>query len=213
MTILYTVNPLLSPPGGLFISSPFEAGLIERGGLFNLETMMDRYQYFIKNQNTKWKSSSTRSFRSCSRRSESNPNFQLVNRPSRISPHQVLTVVIDYYLLVKNNQGQGGGGALIQREVINFLPLKRGAFQREEAYLSGGLNRGVKVCKTSQKCKFCQQSFYRKIVEIILVMTNHAKLCQTIYQSLLRSSLLHSRFQCRHATLGRSDTKNSCVAA
>ena len=49
MTILYTVNPLLSPPGGLFISSPFEAGLIERGGLINLETMMDRYQYFIKN--------------------------------------------------------------------------------------------------------------------------------------------------------------------
>ena len=41
-----TVNPLLSPPGGLFISSPFEGGLIEtgglfeRGGLFNLETTM-----------------------------------------------------------------------------------------------------------------------------------------------------------------------------
>ena len=35
-----TVNPLLSPPGGLFISSPFEAGgLFERGagGFFILE--------------------------------------------------------------------------------------------------------------------------------------------------------------------------------
>ena len=41
--ILSTVNPLLSPPGGLFISSPFEVGgsLIETGGgLFNLETTM-----------------------------------------------------------------------------------------------------------------------------------------------------------------------------
>ena len=36
------VNPLLSTPGGLFISSPFEGGdLIESGGgLFNLETTM-----------------------------------------------------------------------------------------------------------------------------------------------------------------------------
>ena len=29
-----TVNPLLSPPGGLFIPSPFEGGLIKTGGLF-----------------------------------------------------------------------------------------------------------------------------------------------------------------------------------
>ena len=36
-----TVNPLLSPPGCLFISSPFEGGgLIETGGLFNLQTTM-----------------------------------------------------------------------------------------------------------------------------------------------------------------------------
>ena len=36
----YTINPLFSPPGGLFTSSPFEAGgggLIETGGLFILE--------------------------------------------------------------------------------------------------------------------------------------------------------------------------------
>ena len=33
-----TVNPLLSPAGGLFFSNTFEGGggLIERGGLFNL---------------------------------------------------------------------------------------------------------------------------------------------------------------------------------
>ena len=40
-----TVNPLLSPPRGLFILSPFEVGggggdLIETEGLFNLETTM-----------------------------------------------------------------------------------------------------------------------------------------------------------------------------
>ena len=41
--IILTVNPLLSPPGGLFFPSTFEGGLNregwglkERGGLFNL---------------------------------------------------------------------------------------------------------------------------------------------------------------------------------
>ena len=41
--VKYTVNPLLSPPGGLFFSSIFEGGgfnreggLKEKGGLFNL---------------------------------------------------------------------------------------------------------------------------------------------------------------------------------
>ena len=39
LQLLYnTVNPLLSPPGGLFFSSTFEAGLNREGGggLFNL---------------------------------------------------------------------------------------------------------------------------------------------------------------------------------
>ena len=36
-----TVNPLFSPPGALFISSPFVGvDLIETGGLFNLKTTM-----------------------------------------------------------------------------------------------------------------------------------------------------------------------------
>ena len=48
--LLHTINPLLSPPGGVFISSPFggggggglidTGGLFEKGGLFNLETTM-----------------------------------------------------------------------------------------------------------------------------------------------------------------------------
>ena len=44
----FTINPLLSPPGGLFIWSPFEGGglngdeglIREGGGLYNLETTM-----------------------------------------------------------------------------------------------------------------------------------------------------------------------------
>ena len=39
---VYIVNPLLSPPGGLFISNTFEKGGLNRdgGGLFNLAKMM-----------------------------------------------------------------------------------------------------------------------------------------------------------------------------
>ena len=29
----------------------------------------------------------------CSRESKTNPNFQLVNKPSRISPHEVLVMI------------------------------------------------------------------------------------------------------------------------
>ena len=72
--------------------------------------------------------SSTRSFRSYSRGSESNAIFQLVNKSSQISPNEVLQswlINIGYQLLVKNKCGRGGG---LNREgrLINFLPLKRG---------------------------------------------------------------------------------------
>ena len=33
ITLMITVNPLLSPPGGLFFSSTFEGGLNRQGGL------------------------------------------------------------------------------------------------------------------------------------------------------------------------------------
>ena len=95
--ILNTINPLLSPPGGLFISSPFEGGgsliemrgLFERGGgLFILEKTM--VSVLHKEQEHEVESSNTRSFRSCSQGSESISNSHLVNKPSRISPHEVL---------------------------------------------------------------------------------------------------------------------------
>ena len=49
---------------------------------------------------------STRSFRSCSQGSESNPNFHLVNKPTQISRHEDLQswlVNTVYHSLVKNN--------------------------------------------------------------------------------------------------------------
>ena len=54
--ISLTVNPLLSPPGGLiyFISSPFERGLHRDRGLFNLEKTMvsvlhEELEYKVEN--------------------------------------------------------------------------------------------------------------------------------------------------------------------
>ena len=91
------VKPPLSLPGGVFISSPFEQG---GGGLFKWEMMM------VKKENTKWKILITRSWSSWSRGSESNPNFQVVNKPSGISPYKVLeTWLINTvnHLLLKNN--------------------------------------------------------------------------------------------------------------
>ena len=69
----------------------------------------------------------------CSRGSKTNPNFQLVNKPSagavlRDQSTRSFTVVIAntvYHLFVKNKKGGGGGGFLTrERELINFLPLK-----------------------------------------------------------------------------------------
>ena len=70
---IHTVNPLLRQGGG---------------GLFNLEMMMVSVRH--KELEYKVESSSTRSFRSCSQGSESNLNFQLVNKPPWTSPHKVL---------------------------------------------------------------------------------------------------------------------------
>ena len=49
-------------------------------------------------------------WRSWTQGSESNQNFQLVNKPSQISPHKVLQlwfVNTVYHLLVKKNKGEG----------------------------------------------------------------------------------------------------------
>ena len=108
-------------------------GLFERGGLFSLErTMVSvRLHKEVEYGGEKLK---CKKFRSWNRGSVSHPNFQLVNKPSRISPHEILQswlISTVYNLLVKNNWEREGG---LDREgaLINFVPLKRG----------GGLIRG-----------------------------------------------------------------------
>ena len=82
-----TINPLLSPPvGSLFQAHYRGAGYLREGGSFNLETTM----VSVLHKEYKVEKLKSRSFRSCSRRSESNPNFKSVNKPSWISPHEVL---------------------------------------------------------------------------------------------------------------------------
>ena len=72
-----------------------------------------------------------------------------MNIPSWINPTQSFTVAIDYYspsliLFVKNNQGRGV--VLIEKGLINFLPLKRGALlEGRGLFERGGLNRGFMV--------------------------------------------------------------------
>ena len=64
----HTINPLLSPPKGLLISNTFEEDLIETGGLhvFNLANTMVSVLH-KEQENTKWKTLVTRSWRPCSR--------------------------------------------------------------------------------------------------------------------------------------------------
>ena len=79
-----------------------------------------------------------------SRGSKANPNFQLVNKLSWISPREVLQswlINTVYHLLVKNNKGEGRG------RLINFLPLKTGGLLRrwglfEKARGKGGWGGG-----------------------------------------------------------------------
>ena len=85
----------------------------------------------------------------CSRGSKTNPNFQLVNKPSagavfRDQSRRSFTVVIVntvYHLLMKNKKGEGRGFKKRERELVNFLPLKRGG----ELITEGGLKRGFTV--------------------------------------------------------------------
>ena len=103
---LSTVNPLISPPGGIFISSPFEGGLHRDRGAYLIQQRRG-YQFSKKNQNTKWKSSSTRCWRSCSRGSKTIPNFQIPCARSFTVLWLISTV---YHLLMKNNKVEGRGG-------------------------------------------------------------------------------------------------------
>ena len=105
-----TVNPLLSPPGGLLFQTYLRGGgevLFVSGVLFHLANTMvsllhKKLQHKVKNL----------SWRSCSGGSKTNPNFQLVNKTTQISPHELLLswlVNTFNHLLVKNNNWEGRG--------------------------------------------------------------------------------------------------------
>ena len=92
-------------------------------------------------------------WRSSSRGSKTNPNFQLVNKPSWIGPHKVLQLsLIDtvLYLLVKNKK-RGGGGMAVKREGGLLLKLssteKKGLFERR------GLKDVVIIVFLPLRCK------------------------------------------------------------
>ena len=84
-------------------------------------------------------------WRSSSRGSKTNPNFHLVNKPSRIGPHEVLQsslIDTDFYLCVKNNEGRGRGVGV---KTEGGLLLKLSSCEKEGLLERGGLNRGFKI--------------------------------------------------------------------
>lgn len=78
------------PPEDSFFSDSFEGRLNREGGLIYLEKTV----VSVLTQDTKWRSASTRSWRSWSRGSKTNPpDFLLVNKDNKlsgISPHEGL---------------------------------------------------------------------------------------------------------------------------
>ena len=80
---LLTVTPLLSPRRGLIY---FNQNL--KDGLFNLAKKIA--SVLPEELERKRKISITKSWRTYNRGSKANPNFQLVNKPSRIRAHEVM---------------------------------------------------------------------------------------------------------------------------
>ena len=120
------INPLLSSPGGLFQTH------LSGGCLFNFaKTIVSVLHKELERGVEKLK------YKKVGGHAAEDQKFQLVNKPSKISPHEVLQswlINIVYHLLVTNNKGQGRG-TLKERAglVINCLPLKR-----EEGLLKRG---------------------------------------------------------------------------
>ena len=68
-------------------------GLFEKGGGLNLAKTMASVLYKelqYKVEKLKYKNSKLEVMQACSRGSKTNPNFRLVNKPSRISQHEFL---------------------------------------------------------------------------------------------------------------------------
>ena len=83
-----TVNPLLGPPGAYLFQTPFKEGLIEKGGLFNLEMMM--VSVLHKELEYKVKKLKCKKLEVMQLRIKNKSELTVVNKPSQISPHEVL---------------------------------------------------------------------------------------------------------------------------
>ena len=103
------------------------------GGLINLAKTIVSVPHKGLKYRLSGKSSRTRNWRSCSWVSKTNPVFQLVNKPSQISPLEILQIWLINtvnHSLVNNNKGErkGGEGRGAEKRgggLINLLLLKR----------------------------------------------------------------------------------------
>ena len=111
------------------------------GGAYLNQQFRRWTQFSIKDKNAKWKSSSTRSWRLCSRGKKTNPNFRHMNKPSWINPDEVLQPrLINTVNTVRQKNKGDGRGAEKREGLINFLTLKR-----EGLLEKGGFNREFRV--------------------------------------------------------------------
>ena len=96
---LYNVNPLLRPPGAYLFQSPLRGACL-REGVFNLEkTMVSVLHKELANKVEKLKYKKLEVM-------QPRIKFQLVNKPSLISSHEVLQswlINIVFHLLEKNS--------------------------------------------------------------------------------------------------------------
>ena len=137
--------PHLKPhllPGDLFISITFKRGggarlnqpgsIFEMGALFCLAKTM--VSVLLKELQYKAENTSMRSWRSCSQGSIRDPNCQLVNKPSWVSPHEVLQLwlitgnTVKWRIIRERDRGHKREGGL-----LTFFPWKGGGLLKRGA--------------------------------------------------------------------------------
>ena len=121
----------------LYSNTLEDGGLIEMEGLINLAKTIVTVPHKGLKYKLSGKSSRTRNRRSCSWGSKTNPVFQLVNKPSQISPLEILQIWLINtvnHSLVNNNKGERKGGegrGGLKREgegLLTFFSWKGGTY-------------------------------------------------------------------------------------
>ena len=108
----------------------WDGGAYLRGGLINLAKTLVSVSHKELKYKLSGKSPRTRNWRSCSWGSKTNPVFQLLNKPSQISPLEVLHIWLINtvnHSLVNTNKGEGG----LKKEgedLLNFFSCKGGTY-------------------------------------------------------------------------------------